>query len=62
MELLLTYMDWLAQTEEQVGSWWPVWYKWLDEHRGEKRAPPTKGAVRKGYEPLRDAPGEYVLG
>ncbi len=61
-DLHLDAQTWLAQTQEHVGSWWPVWYKWLDEHSGDERAPPSMGAARKGYKPLRDAPGEYILG
>jgi polyhydroxyalkanoate synthase len=43
------------------GSWWPAWNNWLNtlSHAGSK--PPAMGTRRKGFKPLRDAPGEYVL-
>lgn len=54
--------DWLEQAPQRDGSWWPVWYEWLDQHSSTPRKPPAMGAKRAGYKPLRDAPGEYVLG
>ena len=59
------YMDpatWFETREPQQGSWWPRWNEWLDQQSSSKVAPPRMGAARKGYKPLRDAPGEYVLG
>ncbi len=59
------YIDpdtWLEDEEPNPGSWWPVWDKWLDQRTSTQVKPPTMGASRKGYKPLRDAPGEYVLG
>jgi polyhydroxyalkanoate synthase len=53
---------WMAQCEAQPGSWWPTWNAWLEERTSGNVAPPAMGASRKGYKPLRDAPGEYVLG
>jgi len=58
------YMDpetWQATVPSRDGSWWPAWVEWLGEQASAKRRPPTMGAPRKGYKPLRDAPGEYVL-
>ena len=59
------FMDpdtWMEQTEIEQGSWWPSWNQWLDAHMSAQRTPPAMGASRKGYKPLRDAPGEYVYG
>ena len=58
------YIDpdsWQASTVRQEGSWWPCWRDWLDRHSSKKTAPPSIGAPEKGYAPLADAPGTYVL-
>jgi poly[(R)-3-hydroxyalkanoate] polymerase subunit PhaC len=58
------YLDpdsWLAATRPQEGSWWPAWTTWLDETSSGRSAPPPMGAADKGYAPLCDAPGSYVL-
>lgn len=52
---------WSADTPSYEGSWWIEWKKWLAGHSGEKVKPPSMGASKKGYKPLRDAPGKYVL-
>jgi polyhydroxyalkanoate synthase subunit PhaC len=53
---------WFAATEVRAGSWWPTWAEWLKAHSSPGRvAPPAMGAPEKGYAPLGDAPGEYVL-
>jgi polyhydroxyalkanoate synthase len=52
---------WLAATPPVPGSWWPVWERWLDRHSSPKRAaPPALGSSEHGYEPIADAPGDYV--
>jgi polyhydroxyalkanoate synthase len=59
------YMDpdtWLENMDVNSGSWWPAWDQWLDQRTTAQIKPPTIGASRKGYKPLRDAPGEYVFG
>ncbi len=53
--------DWVADTPSHDGSWWIEWQKWLAGYSGEKVKSPSMGASKKGYKPLRDAPGEYVL-
>jgi polyhydroxyalkanoate synthase len=54
--------EWLATTEPQAGSWWPVWQHWLAEHSGAAQVtPPQMGSAAAGYPPQGDAPGEYVL-
>jgi len=52
----------VASTEKQPGSWWPVWQQWLVDHSNAKRvAPPAMGAPDEGFFPVTDAPGSYVL-
>ena len=51
---------WIDTTESIEGSWWPAWNAWLDTHTEGQRKPPRTGNASKGYEVLRDAPGEYV--
>jgi polyhydroxyalkanoate synthase len=54
--------EWFATTEARPGSWWPTWADWLKAHSSPERvAPPAMGAPDKGYAPLGDAPGTYVL-
>lgn len=59
-----TYIDpdsWQATAVRMEGSWWPCWLGWLDRRSGEKIKPPRMGAPEKGFAPLIDAPGTYVL-
>jgi len=53
--------QWLQQAPVHQGSWWPQLVAWLRAHSGDPVAPPPMGAVDRGYAPLADAPGEYVL-
>ena len=58
------YVDadtWNMQAAEKDGSWWPEWIAWLGARTGAPVAPPAMGAASKGYPPLADAPGTYVL-
>jgi poly[(R)-3-hydroxyalkanoate] polymerase subunit PhaC len=52
---------WQAETPVQAGSWWPAWQTWLAAYSAGAVAPPEMGAADKGYAPLCDAPGTYVL-
>jgi polyhydroxyalkanoate synthase len=59
-----TYMDpesWTVTTQPREGSWWEAWEAWLSKRSGIKSAPPQVGATPKGYAPLDDAPGLYVM-
>lgn len=61
-ELHLDPDDWQAEAVASEGSWWLAWAAWLDRHSATERvAPPAMGAPARGYRPLADAPGLYVL-
>lgn len=53
--------EWVERAEEKQGSWWIAWQAWLDARSGAPVAPPPMGAAKKGYAPIADAPGTYVL-
>jgi polyhydroxyalkanoate synthase subunit PhaC len=58
------YVDpesWAAATPVTGGSWWPAWTSWLAGHSSSAALPPATGASGRGYPPLADAPGRYVL-
>jgi polyhydroxyalkanoate synthase len=60
------YIDpdtWQQSAVHHEGSWWPCWQDWLVRHSSADLVPPPAvGAPPKGYTPLCDAPGTYVLG
>jgi len=61
---LAAYLEpdgWRAQAVHHDGSWWPCWRNWLANHSSAPIEPPPMGAARKGYRPLYDSPGAYVL-
>jgi polyhydroxyalkanoate synthase len=53
---------WQRETPVVDGSWWPVWNDWLERQISTQLPSPSLGAPSAGYQVLRDAPGEYVLG
>jgi polyhydroxyalkanoate synthase len=59
------YVDpdaWQQSAVHHEGSWWPCWQRWLVTHSTADRVPtPAMGAPTKGYAPLCDAPGTFVL-
>jgi len=58
------YVDpdaWQALAANHEGSWWPCWRDWLERRSGDLADPPPMGDSEKGYTPLCDAPGIYVL-
>lgn len=50
---------WFEATEEQPGSWWLDWGKWLKQHAGGQVNARQPGR-RKDYPVIEDAPGSYV--
>ena len=54
--------EWTAAAEGRSGTWWEAWAEWLAAHSQEVRVPPpSMGAPDRGFAPLADAPGTYVL-
>ncbi len=52
----------LERVEPAQGSWWPVWADGSRTVRRRRQVPPPPmGAAKKGYKPVADAPGSYVL-
>lgn len=51
----------LAQAAVVPGSWWPAWGAWLGGLSGLPVPPPPLGCAERGWPPLADAPGSYVL-
>ncbi|XSG81990.1 MAG: PHA/PHB synthase family protein [Methyloligella sp. ZOD6] len=61
-EHVLSADEWGEAAAQEEGSWWPAWDSWLTAHSSPDRvAPPPMGAPERGYPPLEDAPGFYVL-
>jgi polyhydroxyalkanoate synthase len=50
---------WLADAQEQPGSWWTDWERWLRQFGGGEVAAPRKLGNSK-YAPIEPAPGRYV--
>ncbi len=58
------YIDpdtWAATAPGYDGSWWEAWESWLRRHSAGRVPPPPLGAPSRGYSPLGEAPGTYVL-
>jgi polyhydroxyalkanoate synthase len=54
--------EWVVAAASKQGSWWVNWSEWLVSHSAPERvSPPAMGAVAKGYRPIEEAPGSYVL-
>ena len=51
----------VARAERVEGSWWPALQRWLADRSGPRRKPPRMGHGQRGYLPICDAPGTYVL-
>ncbi len=58
-DLPKTPQDWWDTARFHEGSWWPRWESWLKKRSG--KMVPARAPGAKGYEPLCDAPGEYVV-
>jgi polyhydroxyalkanoate synthase len=54
--------EWAAAAALKDGSWWVAWADWLAGHSTPERVfPPPMGSGAKGYAPIENAPGTYVL-
>ena len=53
-----TLDEWLEGAEEQPGSWWPDWRRWMSRRSGRRVAARVPG--EGGLAPLEPAPGSYV--
>ena len=51
--------DWLAQSAETEGSWWPCWAQWLKAHSG-RLIPARTEQGSALFPPTEPAPGRYV--
>jgi len=51
--------DWLAQAQEERGSWWPRWSQWLNRFKGGERDAPARTGNAQ-YPAIEPAPGRYV--
>jgi polyhydroxyalkanoate synthase len=55
--------DWLAQAQEERGSWWPRWSQWLEQFKGGKDGKTRPAPAQTGnadYPAIEPAPGRYV--
>lgn len=59
-ELPDTPEQWFEGAEQQEGSWWVDWHKWLKPKSGKRIKPPMPGAC-ENLPALGDAPGQYIL-
>jgi polyhydroxyalkanoate synthase len=51
--------QWLAEAEQQQGSWWTDWVAWLSSRSGEQV--PARAVGNAAHQPIMPAPGSYVL-
>jgi polyhydroxyalkanoate synthase len=51
--------EWFAGAQENKGSWWPEWARFLQENGGEEVPAPTAFGNAQ-YQPTEPAPGRYV--
>ncbi len=51
--------DWLANAQQQAGSWWEDWNTWLEAQDGSARVAARDPAAGP-LEAIEDAPGSYV--
>ncbi|MCC6210364.1 MAG: alpha/beta fold hydrolase [Burkholderiales bacterium] len=51
--------DWLGRAKEERGSWWPLWWQWLERFKGGACASPARTGSAQ-YPAIEPAPGRYV--
>lgn len=51
---------WLEGAGKKTGSWWEGWADWCAERSG-KRVPPPSHLGSPAYQPMSNAPGDYVF-
>jgi polyhydroxyalkanoate synthase subunit PhaC len=59
MEALIDCGEWLSSQEDNQGSWWPDWVRWMAGRSLPMTTPPLVGSDK--YPSLIKAPGNYVL-
>jgi polyhydroxyalkanoate synthase subunit PhaC len=52
------FSDWMHETTQTKGSWWPDWIAWLTHQAQERVAARIPGGGK--HKPLYPAPGDYV--
>ena len=52
------FQDWLEAATEHPGSWWPYWFKWLEDQAPERV--PARIPGESALPSLGPAPGTYV--
>lgn len=52
---------WAATAPRKDGSWWLEWTAWLVDRSSDPSRPPNLGAPDRGYPPVGDAPGLFVM-
>ncbi|MGV6871512.1 PHA/PHB synthase family protein [Pseudochelatococcus sp. B33] len=61
-DICLSPEEWAQAAEVREGSWWPAWAQWLADRVLPERVPArAPGAAERGFPPMGDAPGTYVL-
>lgn len=52
--------EFLKQSQEHKGSWWPHWAGWLERRQTKKMVPARIPATKGKYKAIEPAPGSYV--
>jgi polyhydroxyalkanoate synthase len=59
-QLPATHAEWLEGAQEQRGSWWTDWSRWLETHAGKQVPAPKSYGRGRTYKASEPAPGRYV--
>ena len=52
--------DFLEQSQDHKGSWWPHWNDWLKRHDSNEKVPARHPSKKGKYKSIEAAPGSYV--